>query len=169
LFFLGADMKPEPLPRGVLAANGLIVVEGLLRIMRAAGDTYGHDYEAILIYWSVVVASVGRYLRSVDQVKLIEGGGAPLPPEEHHPISARAIAEATGLPRETVRRKIAALVADGFLAQDSRGVRSVPGLLEQRGNSPFIGLASREVKRMAQAMETMLHLQERALSQAEED
>ncbi len=52
-------MKPEPLPRGILAANGLIMFEGLLRVMRAAGDTYGHDYEAILIYWSVVVASVG--------------------------------------------------------------------------------------------------------------
>ncbi len=161
-------MKPEPLPRGVLAANGLIVIEGLLRIMRAAGDTYGHDYEAILIYWSVVVASVGRFLRSDDQVKLIEGGGRPLPAEEHHPISARAIAEATGLPRETVRRKIAALVADGYLAQDSRGVRSIPGLLEQRGNGQFISLTSREVKRMAQAMETMLHLQERTLGHADE-
>lgn len=160
-------MKPEPMPRGILAANGLIVFEGLLRVMRAAGDTYGHDYEAILIYWSVVVASVGRYLRNDDQTKLIESGGAPLPPEEHHPISARAIAEATGLPRETVRRKIAALVADGFLAQDSRGVRTIPGLLDQRGNGPFIGLATREVKRMAHAMETMLHLQERTTGRPE--
>jgi hypothetical protein len=161
-------MKPEPLPRGILAVNGLIVIEGLLRIMRAAGDNYGHDYEAILIYWSVVVASVGRYLRNADQAKLIEGGGAPLPPEEHHPISARAIAEATGLPRETVRRKIAALVADGFLAQDSRGVRSIPGILDQRDNSAFIGLSSREVKRMAQAMETMLHIQERTGAKLED-
>lgn len=155
-------MKPEPLPRGILAANGLIVLEGLLRVMRAAGDTYGHDYEAILIYWSVVVASVGRYLRNDDQLKLIENGGQPLPPEEHHPISARAIAEATGLPRETVRRKIAALVAEGYLAQDSRGVRTTPGLLEQRGNGPFVSQASREIKRMAQGMETMLHLSEKA-------
>jgi hypothetical protein len=154
-------MKPEPLPRGILAANGLIVFEGLLRVMRAAGDTYGHDYEAILIYWSVIVASVGRYLRNDDQTKLIENGGAPLPPEEHHSISARAIAEATGLPRETVRRKIAVLVADGFLAQDSRGVRTMPGLLDQRGNGQFIAAASREMKRMAHAMDTMLQLSER--------
>ena len=161
-------MKPEPLPRGILAANGLIVFEGLLRVMRAAGDTYGHDYEAILIYWSVIVASVGRLLRNEDQVKLIEGGGQPLPPEEHHPISARAIAEATGLPRETVRRKIAALVADGFLAQDSRGVRTIPGLLDQRDNGAFMSLASREIKRMAQSMETMLHLSERASGKAGE-
>lgn len=153
-------MKPEPMPRGVLAANGLVVLEGLLRVMRAAGDTYGHDYEAILIYWSVVVASVGRYLRSEDLITLIEGGG-PLPAEEHHPISARAIAEATGLPRETVRRKIAILVADGHLAQDSRGVRTTPGLLEQRGNAQFLSTSAREIKRMAQAMDTMLHLSEK--------
>jgi len=153
-------MKPEPIPRGVVAANGLIVMEGLLRIMRAAGDTYGHDYEAVLIYWSVVTASVGRFLRNDDLITLIESGG-PLPEEAHHPISARAIAEATGLPRETVRRKIAALVADGHLAQDSRGVRTRPGLLEQRGNGAFVIVAAREVKRMATAMETMLQLSER--------
>jgi hypothetical protein len=160
-------MKPEPLPRGILAANGLIVFEGLLRVMRAAGDTYGHDYEAILIYWSVVVASVGRYLRNDDQFKLIEGGGGPLPPEEHHPVSARAIAEATGLPRETVRRKIATLVHDGYLAQDSRGVRTTPGLLDQRGNGLFVATATREIKRMAQAMETMLQISERASGKPE--
>src|ERR1700744_5209534 len=124
-------MKPEPLPRGIQAVNGLIVLEGLLRVMRAAGDTYGHDYEAILIYWSVVVASVGRYLRNDDQAKLISGGGGPLPEEDPLPVTARAIAEATGLPHETVRRKIATLVHDGYLAQDSRGVRTTPGLLDQ--------------------------------------
>lgn len=158
----GTRMMLEPLPRGIHAAYGLIVAEGLLRIMRAAGDTYGHDYEAILIYWSVMVASVGRYLRSDDQIKLIESGGGPLPPEEHHPVSARAIAEATGLPRETVRRKIAALVANGHLAQDRRGVRTVPGILDQRGNAQFLDVAVREIRRMTQTMDTMLHLSERS-------
>lgn len=154
-------MKPEPLPRGIQAANGLIVLEGLLRVMRSAGDTYGHDYEAVLIYWSVVVASVGRLLRNDDQIRLIESGGAPLPEEDHHPVSARAIAEATGLPRETVRRKIAALVADGHLAQDSRGVRTRPGLLDQRDNGHFVSVAAREVKRMAQAIDSVAHISEK--------
>ena len=151
-------MKPEPMPRGIQAMNGLIVLEGLLRVMRAAGDTYGHDYEAILIYWSVVVASVGRYLRNDDQTKLIEIDGGPLPEEAHHPVSARAIAEATGLPRETVRRKIAALVAGGYLAQDSRGVRTLPGLLDQRGNAEVFAAAAREIKRMAQGIESMAQI-----------
>jgi len=151
-------MKPEPMPRGIQAMNGLIVLEGLLRVMRAAGDTYGHDYEAILIYWSVVVASVGRYLRNDDQTKLIEIDGGPLPEEAHHPVSARAIAEATGLPRETVRRKIAALVAGGYLAQDSRGVRTLPGLLDQRGNAEVFAAAAREIRRMAQGIESMAQI-----------
>jgi hypothetical protein len=155
-------MKPEPLPRGILAANGLVVLEGLLRVMRAAGDTYGHDYEAILIYWSVVVASVGRFIRNDDLITLIETSGGPLPADAHHPISARAIAEATGLPRETVRRKIAVLVEAGHLAQDTRGVRTTPGLLDQRDNAQFVAQTAREIKRMAQAMETMLHISEKA-------
>ena len=153
-------MKPEPPPRGLTAAQGLITAEGLLRILRAAGDTYGHDYEAILIYWSVAVASVGRYLRNDDLIVLIESGG-PLPEEAHHPVSARAIAEATGLPRETVRRKIAHLVADGHLVQDDRGVRTYPGLLEQRGNTAFVLSASREIKRMAAAMDSMAQISEK--------
>ena len=160
-------MKPEPTPRGIQAANALITGEGLLRILRAAGDLYGHDYEAIIIYWSVVLASVGRFLRNEDQIKLIEGDAAPLPQEEHHPVSARAIAEATGLPRETVRRKIAHLVADGYLAQDSRGVRTVPGLLDARGNAEFTALAAREIKRMAQTMDLMQSLSERKAAKAE--
>jgi hypothetical protein len=155
-------MKPDATPRGLLAAQGLITVEGLLRIMRAAGDAYGHDYEAILIYWSVALASVGRFLRADDLITLIESGG-PLPEEAHYPVSARAIAEATGLPRETVRRKIAHLVADGHLVQDSRGVRTFPGLLDQRGNEPFVRIAAREIKRMATAMETMAQLSEKTL------
>jgi hypothetical protein len=150
----------EPIPRGLVAAQGLIAIEGVLRIMRVAGETYGHDYEATLIYWSVALASIGRYLRSDDLMTLIESG-APVPEDAHHPISARAIAEATGLPRETVRRKIALLVAQGHLAQDSRGVRTFPPLLEQRGNSPFAQLAAREIKRMAAAMDAASQMADR--------
>ena len=160
-------MKPEPLPRGIQAANGLVFLEGMLRIMRAAGDTYGHDYEAILIYWSVVVASVGRLLRNEDQQRLIEGGGGPLPEEDHHPISARAIAEATCLPRETVRRKIAAMVAEGHLHQDSRGVRTRPGLMDQRHNSEFVALAVREVKKMSHTMEHLLQVAEKSAAKSD--
>ena len=154
-------MKPEPMPRGLVAANGLIAAEGLLRIMRVAGDTYGHDYEAVLIYWSVALASIGRFLRNDDLTALIENRG-PLPEDAHHPVSARAIAEATGLPRETVRRKIAALVASGHLAQDSRGVRTFPPLLEQRGNREFVSAAAREIKRMSAAMEAVAQISEKS-------
>lgn len=153
-------MKPEPVPKGLVAAQGLVAVEGLLRIFRDIGDNYGHDYEAIIIYWSVAMASVGRFLRSDDLTFLMEGPGY-LPEDAHHPISARAIAEATGLPRETVRRKIASLVADGHLVQDSRGVRTQPGLLDRRNNRELIMVAIREIKRMGAAMDAMAQIAER--------
>ena len=156
-------MDSEPTPRGLVAANGLIAVEGLLRIMRAAGDTYGHDYEAILIYWSVAIASIGRVLRSDDLNTLLDNAG-PFTEDEHHAISARAIAEATGLPRETVRRKIAALVAAGHLHQDAKGVRTFPPLIDQRGNRDFVLLATREIKRMTSAMESMAQIAEKSIA-----
>jgi hypothetical protein len=154
-------MTSQPPSRGVVAAQGLVAIEGLLRILRAAGDTYGNDYEAILIYWSVALASVGRFLRNEDLTSLIEGGD-PLPEDAHHSISARAIAEATGLPRETVRRKIATLVAAGHLVQDSKGVRTFSPLLEHRGNRAFSELAAREIRRMNASMETVATIAERA-------
>ncbi len=153
----------EPEPRGLVAANGLVAIEGLLRIMRAAGDTYGQDYESILIYWSVAMASLGRFLRADDLDILMQNGG-PFPEEAHHTVSARAIAEATGLPRETVRRKIAVLVAAGHLAQDSRGVHTFPPLIEQRGNGEFVRLATREIKRMGAALQVMAQMSEKAAS-----
>ena len=57
-----------------------------------------------------------------------------------------------------MRRKIAALVAGGYLAQDSRGVRTLPGLLDQRGNAEVFAAAAREIKRMAQGIESMAQI-----------
>jgi hypothetical protein len=154
-------MTAEPAPRGLVAALALVAIEGLLRILRAAGETYGDDYEGIIIYWSVAIASVGRFLRNDDLTALIESG-SPIPEEAHHAISARAIAEATGLPRETVRRKIAGLVADGHLIQDSKGVRTFSPLLEHGGNRAFVELAVREIRRMTATMETLAQMSEKA-------
>jgi hypothetical protein len=53
------------------------------------------------------------------------------------------------------------MVAQGHLAQDSRGVRTFPPLIDQRGNQAFVTMAAREIKRMAGLMENMAHLAER--------
>jgi hypothetical protein len=154
-------MTSDSTPRGLVAAHGLAAVDGLLRILRAAGETYGNDYEATIIYWSVALASVGRFMRSDDLPLLIESE-APLPEDAHHLVSARAIAEATGLPRETVRRKIAHLVAEGHLVQEAKGVRTFSPLLEHRGNRGFVELATREIRRINAVMDSQDNISEKS-------
>lgn len=70
---------------------------------------------------------------------------APLPDHLHLPTSGRAVAEATGLARETVRRRIDALVASGRLARDSRGVRTISGTLANDRTLEFVRFLIREL------------------------
>lgn len=80
---------------------------------------------ALLVYLTVAVATIQRLVRGgglSDELR----AGAPLPKALQGGISRRAIADATGLPRETVRRHVAQLVAEGRLCEQRRGLVSVP-------------------------------------------
>jgi hypothetical protein len=48
--------------------------------------------------------------------------GGDLPVFPNIGVNARSIAESTGIPRETVRRKVADLVAKGWIAQSGRNL-----------------------------------------------
>jgi hypothetical protein len=108
----------------------VVCSEALLRIFNAALDLFGDDLESTLIYLCVCCACVSGALR--DPALIIEPPPSGLmPPEYYRPVSRRAIAASTGLPRETVRRKIAALVARGDLIATQGGVRIRYGLLDE--------------------------------------
>jgi hypothetical protein len=55
-------------------------------------------------------------------------GSTPLPSELIVPMSRRAIARVTGIPKETVRRHVAGMIERGVLLPVGRGVRARPGL-----------------------------------------
>lgn len=118
-------------------ARALVSVEVLLRMLRHVRDCYpDEDIETVLVYLTVVCASVGAHVR--DPELLASLGKSDLPVQFIRPTSGRAIAESTGLPRETVRRRIDALVARGWLARDGRGVRSVEGTMHIGRNREFV-------------------------------
>jgi hypothetical protein len=117
----------------------------LLRVLHGVMLWYERDLEAFMIYMAVACASVGAAMRD-PEVALRPNAGLP-PEASFRPVSRRAIAASTGLPRETVRRKIAQLVEQGHLVEERRGVRTRPGVLQERRNTDFAAMLIREIER----------------------
>ncbi|MBN8492233.1 MAG: hypothetical protein J0M00_12505 [Burkholderiales bacterium] len=95
----------------VIAANvDLPPIEALILIATTTGN----------IQRALLTGSLPQALR----------GSQPLPPELVVPISRRAIARVTGLPTETVRRHVDAMVRRGTLLSTSKGVLAPSRLTE---------------------------------------
>ena len=141
-----ANANPPPVP-WAFRRKTYIASEALLRILHKAVDTYGGDVEGFIVYMSITCASVGGALRSPDNAANPPG---PMPDQMYRPVSRRAIAASTGLPRETVRRKVALFVERGLLVSDRAGVRIRRGLLEQPEHGAFAKTMVREFLRAAE-------------------
>ena len=125
-------------------AKAVVAVETLLRILRKATERYPEDdLETILVLLTVGAASTGSHLRDPAVLAQLDVGS--LPDALHKPISGRAVAQSTGLARETVRRRIDALVASGRLQRDARGVRTREGALLRNRNLEFVRFLIQEL------------------------
>jgi hypothetical protein len=119
----------------------------LLRVMHEAVRLYEADLEAFVIYMAVACSSVAGAMRDPELAFGAHNG--PPPESAFRPVSRRAIAASTGLPRETVRRKIALMIERGYLVEEASGVRTRPGVLQERRNSEFADRLIREIQRSA--------------------
>jgi hypothetical protein len=84
----------------------------------------------LLILIATTTGNVQRAVRP-DALPEVLRGSTPLPPELIVPMSRRAIARVTGIPKETVRRHVDSMVRRGILLSMSRGVRARPGLADR--------------------------------------
>jgi len=129
------DDEAAPIEEG-FRARALTAAEGFLRMTREGIDHYG-DLETLVVYLTVVSAGGGRALRDPDTLGR-HGGADPLPEGYYRPVSRRAVAAAAGLPRETVRRKIAWLAERGMVEDAGRaGVRATHNVLALGENLAF--------------------------------
>lgn len=87
------------------------------------------DLESVLIYYCVSEATMRPLVLGDTPPEVMN---MALPPEQYRgSISRLLVADRVGLPRETVRRKIAALISSGLLAEDEEGrVRTTRNLAE---------------------------------------
>ena len=105
------------MPRN-LRLKGLIVCEALLRLSRLINDHFDGDQEAFACYLAVISATADA---RPDQRK-------------RRSVSRRAVANAVGYPRETVRRRIAELLDKGYLAEGDGGLEPVAPVFERAGH-----------------------------------
>jgi DNA-binding transcriptional ArsR family regulator len=100
------------------------------RILPSYSQHMQNDLAKLLIVNALGAANVQR-LMATPQREPYESMDARIPAEMQVPANALSIADSTGLPRETVRRKLKELLAAGFVMTDERGgYRLKPGSLQ---------------------------------------
>lgn len=118
---------------------------------------FNYDYERMIITLSVTMGNVQHLLNSPEQLAPYEDISTVIPAELQRPVTRLAITRATGLPRETVRRKVASLIEAGILIKDERGgVRMTPGALN---TELFVGAVAQndaDVRRLARLIRPLV-------------
>lgn len=122
-----ADVRP------VLFSGSALMLE-LLRLYTSALRL---DAESIWILLYVIQQSMGEFLLNPEQARA--WARAPVVDDAVRGwVSRRSVAEATGLPRETVRRKMAVLAEQGLIIEDANGcIRVRNEGWEQQGLEDF--------------------------------
>ena len=90
-------------------------VELVIRYMRDAAQLFENDYESAMIFLSVLETNGRQNVRAPWFREQYADVRKALPAELARPVSRQAIAQSLGLSRETVRRKIAAMIKRGLL------------------------------------------------------
>lgn len=105
-----------------------------------------------LIFYTISVANVQRLMRE-RTIPEEMCGTLPLPREWVVPISRNAIASATGLPRETVRRQVAKMIERGILVEDVRGGVTPPAdIISANGFEPVLEALMTEFARTVEIL-----------------
>lgn len=109
---------------------------------------FGADLQMVL-----VLAILGqRALEARIRRDVSHQGSVPpeVVPPEAHGINSSSIAEISGIPRETVRRKLEALGARGWIARDARGLWSIVTNADQaRAREDLAELDRRQMARVS--------------------
>jgi hypothetical protein len=110
---------------------GFAVLNQYLAIHRVIAEHFNLHPVELLILIASTTGNVQRAVRP-DVLPEVLRGSEPLPTEHIVPMSRRAIARVTGIPKETVRRHVDSMVRRGILLSMPKGVRAKPGLADRK-------------------------------------
>lgn len=134
---------------------GLFVADHLIRVHRA----FDGDLTAVLVLATVANRSMQRFYDDVardtpEGLDALVEAGAHLGQLRH--CNAFSVSSATGIPRETVRRKVKWLAEKGWLAVGARGELSIPA-----------GIGKKFAKFDAETVERFLEIARRGIELAD--
>ncbi len=104
------------------------VAEFILRSAEGVSVVYDHDYEAAILFMTISNRNSEKVMSDPKLREIYGSYKTTIPPEHTLLISRMALARATGLPRETVRRKVAKLIEKGWVVELAGGLRARPDL-----------------------------------------
>ncbi len=126
----------------------------VLDVFAAARSAFDGDVEKAVVLLEVAIRTLqDPSLAGVD-LKTVLGGGIERYPSRS--TNMRSIADSSGIPKETVRRKVAALVAEGLILRDGNNLSLSPT------SSPALTPIREAVLRLAaRNFETVVTIQNR--------
>jgi hypothetical protein len=131
--------------------------EYMLRFLRNLGPIFEFDHENMIIALSVASSTVQHIIAAPESLAPYACLTVVIPPEQQRPVTRSAITQATGLPRETVRRKVASMIKSGLLISDPRGgIRIQPGILTTEAFIKAIAQNEADVRRLARQVQPLL-------------
>ncbi len=120
----------------------------LLRLEREKRGLYGSDLDLSSVFDVVAIGAIEPALRNAGFRAAFSSFNAVVGVEGQRGINAMSIAAATGIPRETVRRKLKRLVDQGLIIEKSKGHYVVaPGRLQSGDYQAAFGRGIRETVR----------------------
>lgn len=120
----GPSVRDHPHSRAVAH----FVAEFILRCAETVSAAYDHDYEAAILFMTISNRNSEKVMSDPALRQQYGSYTTTIPPEHVLLINRMALARATGLPRETVRRKVARLIEKGWVVELKGGLRAQPDL-----------------------------------------
>ncbi|MEI9990852.1 MAG: hypothetical protein WDM86_12505 [Rhizomicrobium sp.] len=124
----GPSVRDHPYSRFIAHC----VAEFILRSAEGMSEVFDHDYEAAILFISISNRNSEKVMSDPKLRKAYGSYQTTIPPEHTLLSNRMALARATGLPRETVRRKVGKLIEKGWVVELPGGLRARPDLNRHR-------------------------------------
>lgn len=97
------------------------IAEFVLRCAETMEGSFNNDYEMTLLFLAISTRNEHHVMNDPELRARYASFDEVIPSSLYTPVSRLALSRSTGLPRETVRRKVAAMIEMGVVVEDKRG------------------------------------------------